>query len=133
MESRESQVRTWSMLVHLGALACLLFPAGLVLGPLILWQIKKNELPEIDKHGKEAVNFQLTVFILNIVIGIILIGTFGFGFFWRSPFFFMGGGFGLGMLLWLVNLAAIILAVIAGIRANNGEFYRYPFSIKFIR
>lgn len=133
MEPREQQVRTWSMLVHLAALAVFIFPLGLVLGPLILWLIKKNELPEIDRHGKEAVNFQLTVVIINVILGFILLSTIGFGFFWRSPVFMFSGGFGLGTIIWLLNLLAVILAVVAGIRANNGEFYRYPFSIKFIK
>ena len=139
MESREQQVRTWSMLCHLAALAGFLFPVLVVLGPVIIWQIKKNELPEIDPHGKAAVNFQLTVFLINIVMSIIIFGILGFGFgwgmgiFWRSPFYMFGGGFGLGMLLGLINLAAWILAVIAGLKANNGEFFKYPVSIPFIK
>lgn len=133
MEPREQQVRTWTMLVHLAALAVFIFPFGLVLGPLVIWLIKKNELPEVDRHGKEALNFQITVSILNVILMIILFSTLGFGFFWRSPLFLFSGGFGIGMILWVLNLVAIILAVVAGIKANNGEFYRYPFSIKFIR
>ena len=133
MEPREQQVRTWTMLVHLAALAVFLFPVGLVLGPLIIWLIKRTELPEVDQHGKEAVNFQLTVFIVNFILGIILMSTVGFGLFWRSPLFLFSGGFGLGMVIAILNLLAIILAVVAGIKANNGEPYRYPFSIKFIR
>jgi uncharacterized protein len=133
MEAREQQVRTWSMLVHLAALAVFIFPPGLVLGPLIVWQIKKNELPEIDRHGKEAVNFQLTILILNIILGIILIGTLGAAFFWRSPFYLFSAGFGLGTILWIINIIAIVLAVVAGLRANNGEFYRYPIAIRFIK
>lgn len=133
MESREQQVRTWSMLCHLAALTALFFPLGLVLGPLIVWQIKKNELPEIDAHGKAAVNFQLTVMIINVVAWIILLGSVGIGFFWRSPFFFIGTGFSFGFIIWLINIAALIFAVIAGLKANNGEPYRYPFSIHFIK
>lgn len=133
MEPREQNVRTWSMLVHLAALAVFIFPPGLVLGPLIVWQIKKNELPEIDSHGKRAVNFQLTVIIVNIVLVFLLFGSLGAAFFWRSPFYFLGPGFGLGMLLWLFNLVAIILAVVAGLRANSGQSFRYPFAIPFIK
>ena len=133
MEPREQNIRTWSMLVHLAALAVFIFPPGLVLGPLIVWQIKKNELPEIDAHGKQAVNFQLTVIIINIILVFLIFGSLGAAFFWRSPFYLFGPGFGLGMLLWLFNLAAIILAVVAGLRANSGQFYRYPFAIPFIK
>ena len=139
MEPREQQVRTWSMLCHLSALAGFLSPILIVLGPLIIWQIKKNELPEIDPHGKAAVNFQLTILLINIAASIIIFGFLGLGFgwhmgmFWRSPFTFFGGGFGFGMLLGLINLAAWILALIAGLKANSGEFFKYPFAIQFIK
>lgn len=133
MEPREQNLRTWSMLVHLAALSVFIFTPGLVLGPLLVWQIKKNDLPEIDRHGKEAVNFQLTVVIINIILVLVLFGSIGFSFFWRSPIYFFGPGIGLAFIIWCFNLIAIILAVVAGLRANNGEFYRYPFAIRFIK
>jgi uncharacterized protein len=137
METRDQNVRTWSMLCHLSALAGLLFSLGAVIGPLLVWQIKKNDLPEIDPHGKESVNFQLTILIINIIVGIIIAGIlgvgFGFGRMWGSPFTVFGGGFGLIGILGIINLIAWILAVVAGIKANNGEFYKYPFTIRFIK
>ena len=137
MNTREQNVRTWSMLCHISALAGLFFSLGNVLGPLIVWQIKKNELPEIEPHGKEALNFQLTILIINIAAAILFAGFlgygFGFGYFWRSPFSMLGGGFGLGVIISLINFAAWVLAVIAGLKANNGESYKYPFAIRFIR
>lgn len=133
MEPREQQVRTWSMLVHLAALAVFIFPPGLVLGPLLVWQIKKNELPEIDVHGKQAVNFQLTVIIINIIFVIIFLGSLGASFFWRSPFNWFVPGFSFMIFLWIFNLIAIILAVVGGLRANNGQHFRYPFAIPFIK
>jgi uncharacterized Tic20 family protein len=125
------------MLCHLSALAGLFWWPGSVLGPLIVWQIKKNELPEIDPHGKEALNFQLTILIIYLICRIILFSiigaAFGIGLFWGSPFAFVGGGFGILSILGIINLVAIILAVIAGIKANNGESYKYPFSIRFVK
>lgn len=136
MTPREQNVRTWSMLCHLSALLGLFWWPGIVIGPLLVWQIKKNELPEIDPHGKEALNFQLTFvilyFIAKIVLGIIAGIAFGIGLFWGSPFAVLSGG-GLLSLLAIINLVAIILAVVAGIKANNGEPYKYPFSIKFVK
>jgi uncharacterized Tic20 family protein len=137
MNTREQNVRTWSMLCHISALAGLFFGLGNVIGPLLVWQIKKNELPEIEPHGKEALNFQITILIINIVAGILFIGflgaAFGIGRIWRSPFSLLGGGFGIGSIIIIINLAAFILAVIAGLKANNGEFYKYPFAIRFIK
>jgi uncharacterized Tic20 family protein len=137
MNTREQNVRTWSMLCHISALAGIFFGLGNVIGPLIVWQIKKNELPEIEPHGKEALNFQLTILIINIVAGILFIGflgaAFGVGRIWRSPLSLLGGGFGIGSIIIIINLAAFILAVIAGLKANNGESYKYPFAIRFIK
>src|ERR1035438_10194159 len=59
----DSQARTWNMLCHLSALAGYIIPFGNVLGPLLVWQIKKNEFPSVEAHGKAALNFQLTVLI----------------------------------------------------------------------
>jgi uncharacterized Tic20 family protein len=60
--SPESQARMWNMLCHLSALAGFIgIPFGNILGPLIVWQIKKNEFPSVDVHGKAALNFQITV------------------------------------------------------------------------
>jgi uncharacterized protein len=137
MTPRDQNVRTWSMLCHLSALIGLFWWPGAVLGPLVVWQIKKNELPEVDPHGKEALNFQLTFLILLFIARIIIFSivgvAFGIGIFWGSPLAFIGGGFGLLSILGIINLVAIVLAVIAGIKANNGESYKYPFSIKFVR
>ena len=138
MTSQEQNVRTWAMLCHLSALAGLIFGwLGSILGPLIVWQIKKNELPEIEPYGKEALNFQITILIINFVSSIVFIGSIGaaigFHHMWRSPFFLLSGGFGLGIIIVIINLAAFILAVVAGLKANNGEFYKYPFAIRFIK
>src|SRR5581483_6103937 len=121
MNTREQNVRTWSMLCHLSALAGLFFGLGNVIGPLLVWQIKKNELPEIEPYGKESVNFQLTILIINIAAGILFAGFwgwgFGFGNFFRSPFYMLGAGFGFGAIIGIINFAAWVLAVIAGVRA----------------
>lgn len=137
MNTREKDVRTWSMLCHLSALAGLFSGLLTVLGPLLVWQIKKNDLPEIEPHGKEAFNFQLTILIVNIVATIIIFGVLGFGFgfgqIWRNPFFLFSGGFGLGIILVIINLLSWILAIVAGLKANEGGFYKYPFAIRFIK
>lgn len=133
MDTREQQVRTWSMLCHIAALAGFLFWLGSVLGPLIVWQIKKNELPEIDEHGKASLNFQLTVLVVNVIGKIVLAGTVGFGVFWGGPFLAFGSGLGIASILGIINLVAWILAIVAGLRANDGRFFRYPFSINFVK
>jgi uncharacterized Tic20 family protein len=118
----ETQARMWNMLCHLSALAGLIIPVfGNFLGPLLVWQIKKHEIPSVEAHGKAALNFQLTVFIASAV-GSVLAFVLSF--------------FCVGLLLVpvvvAIALAGIIFAIIAGIKANNGQDYRYPFSFNLI-
>jgi uncharacterized Tic20 family protein len=132
MDTHEQQVRNWSMLCHLAALAGLLIPFGNLIGPLIIWQIKKNELPEIDPHGKESLNFQITISIITVIFSVFLFGSIGYGALVGNPLTMLTGGLGLGLLLSLVKLTSWVLVIIAAVRANNGELFRYP-SIRFIK
>ena len=119
----ESRARTWNMLCHLSALAAYIgVPLGNIIGPLIIWQIKKNEFPSVDSHGKAALNFQITVSIALIVS---LVVTY-------VGIFFCIGWLFLPVPI-LIGLASMVFAVIAGIKANNGEDYQYPWSIEFVK
>jgi hypothetical protein len=119
----ESQARTWNMLCHLSALAaCIGIPFGNILGPLLVWQIKKNEFPSVDIHGKAALNFQITV-TLAVFVGAA--AAFVLAFFCVGWLLFP--------LVMLIGLAGMIFAIIAGIKANNGEEYKYPWSIEFVK
>ena len=120
--SPESQARTWNMLCHLSALAGYLIPFGTVIGPLLVWQIKKNEFPSVDVHGKASLNFQITVTIavaggavVALVLSLICVGYLLFP------------------VVMLVGLAGVVFAIIAGIKANNGEDYKYPFSLELVK
>jgi hypothetical protein len=115
----ESQARMWHMLCHLSALAGFVgVPLGNILGPLLVWQIKKNEFPSVDAHGKAALNFQITVTLALLVC---------------LASFFLCIGILLFPLLILLGLAGLIFPIIAGIKANNGEDYKYPYSIEFVK
>ena len=119
--SNESQARTWNMLCHLSALAGFIIPFGNILGPLLIWQIKKLEFPSVVVHGKAALNFQITVTIAaigGIVVALIL------------SFFCVG--YLLFPLVILIGLAGLVFAVIAGIKANEGKEYNYPWSLKLV-
>lgn len=120
--SPESQARTWNMLCHLSALAGFVIPFGHILGPLIVWQIKKNEFPSVDIHGKAALNFQITVTIAVFVGGFAAV-----------ILSFIGIGFLIFPLVMLLGLVGLILAIIAGIKANNGEDYKYPYSLELVK
>jgi uncharacterized protein len=107
--------RTWGMLAHLSALVQVLgIPS--ILGPLIVWLIKKNEHPFVDDQGKEAVNFNLTVLIAALVL---------------TPTICLAG---IGILLLIaLGVAALILAIIAAMKANEGIAYRYPWTLRLIK
>ena len=85
------------------------------LGPLILWIVKKNDDPFIDEHGKEALNFQITVIIATIVA-------------WLLVFVAVGC-----VLLPAIGICDLIFCIMAAMKANNGEPYRYPVSIRLVK
>lgn len=108
--------QTWGMLCHLSGIA------GWV-GPLIVWLIKKDEYAMVNREGKKALNFQITIFIawvalfvFSIVLGFIL------------PVFFF-----FAFLPWLVYLVSLVFTIVATVKTSNGEEYNYPVSFKFIR
>lgn len=105
--SREE--RQWAMLCHYSAFFWLLVPMiGNVLGPLVIWQWKKEDSPFIDQQGREALNFQITYSLCMMVCSLLTWILIGFP------------------LMLLLSLVAMVLVVIAGIRANEGRSYRYP-------
>ena len=117
----ESQARTWNMLCHLSALAGFIIPFGNILGPLLIWQIKKGEFPSVDTHGKAALNFQITVTIAAFV-GVVVAFVLSF----------VCVGWLLFPLVIAIGLAGLIFAIIAGIKANEGKDYQYPYSLKLV-
>ena len=110
------------MWCHMSALAGLIVPFGNLIGPLVVWQMKRNEIPSVEEHGKEALNFQLSVLIYLLGGGVV---AFVLSFFCV--------GFLLFPLLAVVGIAGIVLAVIAGIKANDGVLYRYPLTLRLIK
>lgn len=114
--SRQSDVNLWGMLSHLSALAGMVgIPAGNVVGPLVVWLIKREEFPFVDDQGKESLNFQITMligFLICIPLAFIVIGVF---------------------LMVALGIANLVLIIMASIEAHKGRPYRYPFSIKFIK
>ncbi|MHC4207413.1 MAG: DUF4870 domain-containing protein [Planctomycetota bacterium] len=117
-EELSKDARMWAMFCHLGGFAGLIpiAPAfGSIIAPLIIWQIKKNEFPFVDEHGKEAVNFQISILIYSILC---------------IPLVFICIGV---ILLVAIGIFDIVCLIIAAVKANNGEHYRYPICCRFIK
>ena len=110
-----TNVRTWNILCHASALLGIFlhFP-GHLLGPLIVWLAKRDDSPEIDAHGKESVNFQISMLIYNGIAVVFCLVLVGFAFL---------------AVLWVLNA---VFVVVASIQASDGKFYRYPMTIRFI-
>jgi len=114
-QAMDKQERNWAMFCHLAALSGYLVPFGFIIGPLVVWLIKKEEYPLVDDQGKEAINFQITMticFIVSVILVFVLIGI---------------------LLLPALAIFNIIMIIVATIKANNGERYRYPFAIRIIK
>jgi len=108
--------QNWAMFCHLAGLAGFVVPFGNVIGPLVIWLIKKDTMPLVDRHGKEALNFQITVAIAAIVCVILMFVLIGF------------------FLLIAVGIGALVLTIIATVKVSNGDFeYRYPFALRLIK
>src|SRR5262249_11468845 len=111
----EQQTRQWAMFLHLSLLAGFVVPlAGLVL-PIVIWQLKKTELPELDVHGKIVVNWIISMIIYGFVSAILILVLIGIP------------------LLIAVGIVGIVFPIIGGIKANNGEVWKYPLSIPFVK
>lgn len=107
--------RLWAMLLHLSMLlgTTALPILGLVV-PIVIWQVKKDEFPELDVHGRNAVNWLISALIYG---GISFLLCFVFI------------GIPLLAILWVVS---IVFPLIAGLKANNGVVWDYPMSIRFL-
>ena len=117
--------KNYSSITHLSGFAGWFFPFGNIIAPLLLWIAKKNESTYIDSHGKAALNFQLSILFYCFLLAILIIPITIFT-------------LGLGLLAIIIGfIPAIILKIVliisASMKATNGEYYNYPFTIEFVK
>jgi uncharacterized Tic20 family protein len=110
----KNEEKNWGMACHLAALSMYIgVPFGNILGPLIVWMIKKNESPFVDEQGKESLNFQISMslyLLLCLPLVFLLIGI---------------------PLLVVLGIMHLILTIVGTVRSGGGEHYRYPLTIRF--
>jgi uncharacterized protein len=109
-----NEAKNWGALCHAAALLGL-FPLvgfGHIVGPLIVWLVKRNDHPYIDEQGKESINFQISVMMYSIFLACIIIGI---------------------PLIFVLLVADVVLVITATVKASNGELYRYPFCLRLIK
>jgi uncharacterized Tic20 family protein len=112
----DAEQRTMAMLAHLASLSGYIgVPFGSLVGPVLVWLIKKDTMPFVDAHGKEAVNFNLSVMIYALVSAVLILVLIG-----------------IPMIIALA-IFHVVVTILAAIKAHNGEPYSYPLAIRFIK
>jgi uncharacterized Tic20 family protein len=115
VDQKEQETRHWACLLHLSILCGFAVPIAGLVTPIVIWQWKKDTLPGIDVHGKNALNWiisKVIYFIISLILVLVIIGI---------------------PLLVLLGVAAVVFPIIAGIKANNGEVWKYPLAITFFK
>jgi uncharacterized Tic20 family protein len=118
--------RQWAMFAHLSALAGGLLTSavggwGFFIGPLVIWLMKKDTMPFVADQAKEALNFNITVSGIFLILLILTIFTLGLGALLTVP------------VMLLVGIGALVQIIMAAMKADEGEAYRYPFTIRLIK
>jgi uncharacterized Tic20 family protein len=114
----DRDARMWAMFCHLagvGGFLPIVPVLGSIIAPLIIWQIKKDDYEFVNEQGKEAVNFQISILIYALVAGLLCFICAGFA------------------LLPAVYIFDVVLLIIAAIKVNDGQHYKYPLTIRFIK
>lgn len=109
-----AEERQWAMFTHLSSLIGFVIPFGSVIGPLVMWLIKKDTMPFANEQGKEALNFNITIAIAALISWILVFVLIGF------------------LLLPVVIILWLVFVIIATIKANEGVSYRYPFTLRLV-
>jgi hypothetical protein len=107
--------RFWGMIAHLAALAGCIVPFGNILGPLLVWLLKRDQSAFVAAHAKEALNFNITLAIGALICLLLL-------------------QFSIGILMAaLLAIFWLVMTIIAALKANEGLAYRYPFTVRPVK
>jgi uncharacterized Tic20 family protein len=115
LTASDRATRNWATILHLSMLAGYLVPLAGLIVPIVIWQVKKPALPELDRHGKNAANWIISELLYAVVCLFLVFAMIGIP------------------LLVLLCLLGIIFPVMACIKASNGVVWKYPLSISFFK
>ncbi|MBE9138602.1 DUF4870 domain-containing protein [Nodosilinea sp. LEGE 07088] len=107
--------RMWAMLAHLSALSGFVIPFGNIIGPLIIWLVKRDEMSFVDDQAKEALNFNISMTIYMLVSAVLVMVLVGI------------------LMLAVLGIAWLVLAIMAAVKANEGTAYRYPLTLRLVK
>lgn len=106
--------RMWATIAHLSALAGFVIPFGSILGPLVVWLVKKEEMSFVDDQGKEALNFNISMTIYMLISGVLIFVVIGIP------------------LLIILVITWLIFVILAAVKTNEGVAYRYPLTLRLV-
>jgi uncharacterized protein len=109
------------MLVHFSALTGFLSFVGFFLGPVVIWLLKKDEFPELDSHFREAINFQISMFLYLVAAIVVVVLTIGLGVVIAIP------------AVAIIGILDVLFPLIAGVQAYEQRTFRYPLSLRLVR
>ena len=147
LDNHQKNIATF---IHLSSFSRFFIPFGNFIGPIILWVANKDKSEFIDKHGKQIINFQISILLYAIILGTLTIPFFIFNIFngidfidfngfesfhfnigKPSPLLYIGGALGvLAIIGFIIELALI---VVASLKARDGQLYNYPLTINFLK
>lgn len=110
----DRELRLWATILHLSLLAGLVVPVGGLVAPIIIYILKKDEIPGLQEHGHVVFNWMISALIYAVLSVILMLVLIGF------------------VLIWILALLSLIFPIIGAIKANDGELWPYPLSIRFL-
>jgi uncharacterized Tic20 family protein len=122
-----AQERQWAMFAHLSTLLGGLLTSGwagsigFFIGPLVIWLTKRDTMPFVADQAREALNFAISVSLACLVLVVLTVMTLGIGLLVTVPLYA------------IIGITALVLVIIAAIKANEGVLYRYPFTLRLIK
>ena len=147
LDNHQKNIATF---IHLSTFSRFIIPFGNFIGPIILWVANKDKSEFVDTHGKQAINFQISILLYALILGTLTIPFFIFKIFngidfidfhgfhdfhinigKPSPLLYIGGG--LGVLAILGFILELVFIINASLKARDGELYKYPLTINFLK
>lgn len=110
----DQKTRNWAMMIHFSVFAGYLVPLAGLIAPIVIWQLKKQEMPELDAHGKMVANFIINMLIYSAIACVLALVLIGF------------------LIFVVLGVIAVAYPLIGGIKASNGEFWKYPLVIEIL-
>jgi len=113
----DMDAKQWAMLLHLSQLAGVLVPGIGLAAPIVIWQVKKAQFPELDDHGKMVTNWIISLLIYTVAASLLSVITCGVG----------------ALLFIPVAVVAIVFPILGGLKARDGLLWKYPLTITFLK